>query len=446
MTPAPLDAKVQLDSHPTHASAVIATVTGPDTAAVVASLEADAWHAVAETTLVLVRIDREEPYWAQKTADRLAVEGITVDIAPRLQEAIDEEWTWANYPMHWCTREEIREVSDQAQQIYDAIRHGHLLIHAHAHDGHTTVAVGTYTTGESAHFHGEDHLRLENYTYGNGPGAENEALTDFLRFHGDAVRPGAAPLTHTEREADQAREPLPAQPTATDRPVSVPVYAAEPAEPAALLDRFLAGRPEWNRHHRPAETAYAFHEDLTLRVELHPAHGAGPHDTIWTVAAYESPVGDRLWHATATAGTPEGVITTLLDSLTDEHDWTSTTWATSTAPPDRKPALPLTDYSWKDTATETGAAWTSPDGRCRLQRDHSGTWEAIGGREAHRPTWSVRFSQHAPPEIIQQVAFELAEGLGRPGAPPGPRPPTAHPTPAPAPPLVGSTSTASRGR
>ncbi|MEU0111976.1 hypothetical protein ABZ313_42455, partial [Streptomyces sp. NPDC006251] len=31
-----------------------------------------------------------------------------------LQEAMDEEWTWANYPMPWCTRSEIREVSNQA--------------------------------------------------------------------------------------------------------------------------------------------------------------------------------------------------------------------------------------------------------------------------------------------------------------------------------------------
>ncbi|MFI1185777.1 DUF317 domain-containing protein [Streptomyces californicus] len=446
MTPTAPHARVRLDTHPTHASAVIATVTAPDTAQVVASLEADAWHTVAENTLVLVRIDREEPYWAQKAADRLAAEGITVDITPRLQEAIDEEWTWANYPMHWCTREEVREVSDQAQQIYDAIRHGRLQIHVHAHDGHTTVAVGTYTTGESAHFHGEDHLRVENYTYGCGPGAETEALTDFLRFHGDAVRPGPAPLTQTEREADHAREPLPPPPTTT-RPLSVPVYAAAPANPEAVLDRFVTKHREWKKHHqRPTEATYAHHESLTLRVELHHAHDPGPRDEIWTLASYESPVGERLWHATATVGTPDGVIAALLDSLTDEHDWHSTPWAASATPADRKPAQLLADYSWKETRTATDAVWTSPDGRCRLQRDHTGTWEATGGREAHRPTWSVRLSQHAPPEIIQQVAFELAEELDRPSAPPGPRPPTAHPPPATAPPAVGSTSTASRSR
>ncbi|MFE9380856.1 DUF317 domain-containing protein [Streptomyces sp. NPDC006855] len=441
-SPAP-DAQVRLDTHPTHASAVIAIVTGPDTAEIVAVLEADAWHTVAEATLVLVRIDREEPHWAQKTADRLTADGVTVAITPpRLQDAIDEEWTWAAYPMHWCTREEIREVSDQAQQIHDAIRHGRLRIHAHAHDGHTTVAVGTYITGESIHLHGEDHLRVENYTYGSGQGAKSEVLADFRRFHGDAVRPGPAPLTRTEREADQARRPLPAQPTTTtSRQVSVPVYAADPANAPAVLDRFVTDHPEWDKHHQwPAEATYALHESLTLRVELCHGNAPGPQDEMWTIAAYESPVGDRLWHATASAGTPAGVITTLLAGVTDEHDWSSTPWAASPAHPDRKPALPLADYSWEATTTETGSVWTSPDGDCRLQRNQSG-WEA--GNQS----WTVRFSRHTPPEIIQQVVFELAEGLGpRLGTSRTPRPPTPCPAPPARQPVSGVHSPTPRGR
>jgi hypothetical protein len=47
---------------------------------------------------------------------------------------MDKEWTWANYPMPWCTRSEFREVSSEAQKIHDDIRHGQLLIHAHAHE------------------------------------------------------------------------------------------------------------------------------------------------------------------------------------------------------------------------------------------------------------------------------------------------------------------------
>lgn len=442
VTPTAPGTRVRLDTHPTHDSAVVATVAGPDTAKVVAQLEADAWHTSAETTLVLVRIDREEHYWAQKTAQRLTADGVTVDVTPRLQDAMDEEWTWANYPMHWCTRDEIREVSDQAQQIYDAIRHGRLQIHAHAHDGHTTVAVGTYTTGESLHLHGEDHLRVESYTYGSAEGAQEEAITEFRRLYGDAVRPGPAPLTTTERQADQTREPLPA------RPVSVPVYAADPADPAAVLARFLAGNSSWKKHHQwPGEATYALHESLVLRVELYHHPEAGPRDELWTVAAYESPVGSRLWHATATAGTPEGIIMTLLKSLDDEHDWGSTTWAASTAPPDRKAVLPLADYNWEETTTESGPVWTSPDEMCRLWHDRHATWTASGGNDPHRPNWTVQLSQHAPPEVIQQLVFELAEGQGRqPGTPRALRPSAACPAPAVRPPTTGAHAPTPRGR
>ncbi|MEV6432978.1 DUF317 domain-containing protein [Streptomyces anulatus] len=128
------------------------------------------------------------------------------------------------------------------------------------------------------------------------------------------------------------------------------------------------------------------------------------------MAAYESPVGDRLWHATA--GTPEGVIMTLLKSLDDEHDWGNTTRATSTAPPGRKAVLPLADYTWEETTTESGTVWTSPDERCRLQHDRHTTWTASGGNEPHHPNWTIQLSQHTPPEVMQQLVFELAEGQG----------------------------------
>lgn len=155
-----IDAHVWLDSHPAHSSAVTASLTGAQAHVAHLALEADGWVTVGENTLVLARIDHEEPYWAEKAAQALNTEGITTEITPSLREAIDEEWTWANYPMPWCTRSEIREVSNQAQKIYDDIQYGHLLIHAHAQDGHTTVAVGTYLSdGKSVYLHGENHLR-----------------------------------------------------------------------------------------------------------------------------------------------------------------------------------------------------------------------------------------------------------------------------------------------
>ncbi|MBB5937670.1 hypothetical protein [Streptomyces zagrosensis] len=53
---------------------------------------------------------------------------------------------------------------------------------------------------------------MENYSYGSAEGARKEAIAEFRRLYGEAVRLGPAPLTGTEREADQTREPLAARP------------------------------------------------------------------------------------------------------------------------------------------------------------------------------------------------------------------------------------------
>ncbi|MFB6517308.1 hypothetical protein [Streptomyces sp. NPDC056401] len=55
-----------------------------------------------------------------------------MDIAPALQEEIDTEWTWADYPMPWCTHEEVRQVSADAQRIHDDIATGRLTVHLHS--------------------------------------------------------------------------------------------------------------------------------------------------------------------------------------------------------------------------------------------------------------------------------------------------------------------------
>ncbi|MER8084339.1 hypothetical protein ACIO6T_19480 [Streptomyces sp. NPDC087532] len=190
MTTPSIDAHVRLDSHPARSSAVTASLTGTQAHLAHVALEADGWVAVAENTLVLARIDHEEPYWAEKAAQALNTEGITTGITPSLREAIDEEWTWANYPMSWCTRSDIREVSDQAQKIYDDIQYGHLLIHAHAQDGDTTVAVGTYLSGgKSVYLHGENHLRQVACTF-DSPAQARRSATG----HGPTHRP-QFPLT-----------------------------------------------------------------------------------------------------------------------------------------------------------------------------------------------------------------------------------------------------------
>ncbi|MFI8440227.1 hypothetical protein ACIGKG_06340 [Streptomyces rochei] len=82
---ASIDAHVRLDTHPTHPSAVQAVLTGTQARVASTALEAVGWSAAATCVMVLARIDHEEPYWAADAAQHLTVEGITVEITPRLQ-------------------------------------------------------------------------------------------------------------------------------------------------------------------------------------------------------------------------------------------------------------------------------------------------------------------------------------------------------------------------
>ncbi|WP_373301038.1 hypothetical protein [Streptomyces violascens] len=69
-------------------------------------------------------------------------------------------------------------------------------------------------------------------------------------------------------------------------------------------------------------------------------------------------------------------------------------------------------------------------------------WTVWGGTTVHQPTWALRFSAHASATVLQDLTFELANGLvHRPSAgpprqsrltyPQTPAPPTTSTTPAP---------------
>ncbi|MFF3364515.1 DUF317 domain-containing protein [Streptomyces misionensis] len=420
MTPA-IDAHVRLDTHPTHPSAVTAVLTGAQARVASRALEAAGWSVADTGVLVLARIDHEEPYRADYAARHLTAEGITVEITPRLQEAIDEEWTWPNYPMPWCTRSEIREVSDEAQKIHDAIRNGHLLIHAHARDGHTTVAVGTYLHpgGKSVYLHGEDHLRQIAATF-DSPA---KALVAFEKVHAAEMRPGPAPLTDTERAAISARSVFDVTTTEAEtprpEPETVPVYRADAGDHDALLDGFLDSHGEFEKWRTWSdETTHAIHESQTLRIErVHDTHGR---ETAWTVAAYETPVSDRIWHLTATGATPAPVLQNLLIHLAD-GDGLDTVIG---APVDEKTVTtatqPLTEAGWKHTLTGHGIRWTSPDGDAGVRFDpltaqdpqNPATWTVWAGPDPDRPAWAITTSPHTPSSLLADLFETLAHETG----------------------------------
>ncbi|WP_327669568.1 MULTISPECIES: DUF317 domain-containing protein [unclassified Streptomyces] len=399
-----------------------AVLTGPQSRVALVALEAADWSVAATNVLVLARIDHEEPYWAADAAKHLTAEGIAVEVTPRLQEAIDEEWTWPNYPMPWCTRSEIREVSDQAQKIHDAIRHGHLLIHAHARDGHTTVAVGTYLHrgGKSVYLHGEDHLRQIADTF-DSPA---EALVAFEKVHAAEMRPGPAPLTDTERAAIAARSVFDITTDKSERsrpePETVPVYLADAGDHQALLDAFLNTHGEFERWRTWSDdTTHVVHESLVLRAEF--IHEADPDDTQWKIAAYESPVGERTWHATATTTVPVEIMRVLLESLASTDAVEIATYDYISEASITEATRPLADAGWHHTIEGHTICWQAPaDLRISMQLDafaaHSPhdalpAWTIRGGGDSNSPPWALHFSPHAAASVLHNVAFEVANQL-----------------------------------
>ncbi|AQU70153.1 DUF317 domain-containing protein [Streptomyces niveus] len=419
MTTPSVDAHVRLDTHPTHPSAVTATLTGAQAHIPHVSLEAADWHVAATNMLVLARIDHEEPYWAEQAAQQLATLGITVEITPQLREAIDEEWTWAKYPMPWCTRTEIRKVSDDAQKIHDDIRHGRLLIHAHAQDVHTTVAVGTYLdTGKSVYLHGENHLRQ----IANSFDSPAHALTAFEDMHADTMHPGPAQMTDTERDTAEART-SPGTPTTEPEPPSTgagtaPADTPGPGAHEALLASFIEDNGEWEKCRTWSDdTSVANHETLTLRAEFD--HEARGHDIAWTIASYQSPVGERTWHATATANTPTDMIETLLKSLDTDTAWTERTSAPLTERTLTTVTGPLTEFGWTQTINGHHINWPAPKGETGLRLDVAAAvgattalsgpaWTVWGGNTAEQPAWAVEFSRHTPAAVLQDLTYNLA--------------------------------------
>jgi hypothetical protein len=421
VTPPSTHAHVRLDTHPAHHSAVVATLTGTQAHIAHIALEADGWEASAKNTLILARIDHEEPYWAQKAAQALTAEGITTEITPRLREAIEEEWTWANYPMHWCTRSEIREVSNEAQKLYDDIRHGCLIIHAHAEDSGTIVAVGTYRdSGKSVYLHGENHLRQVADTF-DSPA---QALATFERFHRDTMRAGPAPVTDTERAAAKARA-WPGTPAAAPEPPApgpkiVPAYAADPGDHDAILEQFLAAHGDWEKRRTwTDDTTHAIHESQTLRIErVHEAH---PRETAWTIAAYETPVSDRMWHLTMTGATPASVLLTLLNRLAEGDAWETAVGSPVTDKTVAEATRPLTEAGWEHTVDGRWIRWETSQGDAGVQFDafaaqspHTtlATWTLWAGPSIDRPTWAIHASPYAPAPMIARLTEELAHGTG----------------------------------
>ncbi|MDK9494424.1 DUF317 domain-containing protein [Streptomyces katrae] len=403
---APADAHVSFTLHPDHHPGVLATTSGPTSDAARSHLHDLGFRSTGPDTMVLARIDREEPYYADRAANELARYGFTVDVAPALQEEIDTEWTWADYPMPWCTPEEVRQVSADAQRIHDDIATGRLNIHMYANDGHNTVAVGTYASGVRihVHLHGENHLRQVAMTYED----ETKAVAEFQRLYTVAVHPGPAPLTDLEQSVRRALRSETAPPTRlqlTEAPPAAPTVAG-PGEHEQFLNTLFESRQQWAKHRTWSdETTIAVHECLTVRVEFdHEARHRT--DVAWTIAEYDGPVGERLWRATITAGTPVPLVHAIIEHLD------------TPIPADAsEPHTPLKEAGWAAASHPARTTWQAPDRSAAFEHLPHATddrWTVFGGDDTNRPAWSIRFSAGVPQDLLVQLTAAVAEAASPP--------------------------------
>ncbi|MGW4914006.1 DUF317 domain-containing protein [Streptomyces sp. NPDC004270] len=105
----------------------------------------------------------------------------------------------------------------------------------------------------------------------------------------------------------------------------------------------------------------------TLRIER--VHETPAHETAWTVAAYETPVSDRIWVLTATGATPAPVLQDLLIHLADGEGWDTVIGAPVDERMVTSATQPLSDAGWQHTVDGRWIRWTSPDGNAGAQFD-----------------------------------------------------------------------------
>ncbi|MFF5719349.1 DUF317 domain-containing protein [Streptomyces buecherae] len=416
------NANVLFTAHPTHATAVIATVSEDLHLAAEAVLAVHGFEPVTERTWLLARIDHHEPYWANLATQSMADKGIALQIAPELREVINTHTSQGKHPASAAEYDALARAVE-AQQIRNDLRHGRLTIHAHAYDGPSTVAVGTYHDGRSVHLHGEDHLRAVTDVFPS----PIQAVSAFQRLHRDPVRPGPAPLTHTERQVIEALTALRngQEPEGPSRREIVPAHAADPADHEAVLDQFLNQHTNWHKHRVWSdETTLAIHETQTLRLEL--LHEPEPGDATWTIAAYGSPVSERAWRITLTAATPAPVLETLLDELAEADPWDIALGSPVTDKTVTHATRPLSDAGWRPTINGPTITWEAPhtggqESTVGVRFDafsahpsHSylDTWTLWAGKNPEQPTWALHASAYTPTALLARLTETLAHDTG----------------------------------
>ena len=141
--------------------------------------------------------------------------------------------------------------------------------------------------------------------------------------------------------------------------------------------------------------------------------------TAWTIAAYETPVSDRMWHLALSGATPAPVLQTLLNRLAAGDAWETAIGSAATEETVAEATRPLTDAGWRRTVDGRWIRWETLQADAGVQFDafaaqnpHStlATWTLWAGPSIDRPTWAIHASPYTPAPLLTRVAEELAHG------------------------------------
>ncbi|MCE4941929.1 DUF317 domain-containing protein [Streptomyces sp. VTCC 41912] len=194
---------------------------------------------------------------------------------------------------------------------------------------------------------------------------------------------------------------------------------ADPPMPSVAAPSW-AGWRTWS-----ADVTYATHESQTLPIERD--HSAPATETAWTVAAYQTPVSDRMWHLTATGATPIPMLQDLLHELADGHGWDTPVGQFLDEASLIAATQPATDAGWQHTVEGRWMHWTAPNGEAGIQFDAFAaqrtngvlpTWLLWAGPTIDHPTWEIAASTRTPSTLLANLAETLTHGtVARPTIP-----------------------------
>ncbi|MFJ6620030.1 DUF317 domain-containing protein [Kitasatospora sp. NPDC091335] len=210
-----------------------------------------------------------------------------------------------------------------------------------------------------------------------------------------------------------------------------PGYLAGPGHPDtanAAFEAFLAEHQGWSRYSCDGgDTSVAVSDCLTGRIRLD--HEPGDRNSRWTVAGYESAVGERAWHADFDLETPHEIALAAAAVLShalsyssfaakDEALWgRDNTCATL--------VTQMRESDWLDVSTPSEMRFCSPDATTGLIRWDAGVfhdapwsrdypagvtlWARRTGDDHMRTAWQAHFSKDTPTRLITAALDHLTD-------------------------------------